>query len=97
MSAPYSSRASAIIAEMRAVLPATSPTGKSNCAIAMRRVSIMSDSRDEHVECRHDRSPLARQVRLEWAHGGQVNGGQQRHHQHVRIAAHLKDGNERRD
>src|SRR5690606_16673151 len=50
MSAPYSSRASAIIVAMRSVLPATSPTGKSNWAMAMRSVSVMSDSVREHVE-----------------------------------------------
>src|SRR5690606_38691258 len=41
MSAPNSSRASPIIAAIRLALPATSPTGKSNWAMAMRRVSVM--------------------------------------------------------
>src|SRR5690606_37244745 len=41
MSAPNSSRASPFIAGIRLALPATSPTGKSNWAMAMRRVSVM--------------------------------------------------------
>src|SRR5690606_15367354 len=62
MSAAYSSRASAIIATMRAVLPATSPTGKSNWAMAMRRVSVMSDSMRQHVDGGKYGLPLVREI-----------------------------------
>ena len=41
VAAPYSSRASAIIAAMRSAFCATAPTGKSNWARAMRRVLLM--------------------------------------------------------
>src|SRR5690606_38682054 len=45
MSAPYSSRASAIIPAIRPALASTAPTGKSNWASAMRSESFMGPSR----------------------------------------------------
>src|SRR5690606_16758702 len=75
MSATYSSRAKAIISAMRRAFPATSPTGKSNCAIAMRRV-VMSVPGKQHVDRRDDREPLARQVRNILSHVAQADGTQ---------------------
>src|SRR5690606_3531679 len=63
MSAPYSSRASVIMAAMRVVLPATSPTGKSNWARAMRRCWVMSDSMRQEVQGSEDGEAVGGQVR----------------------------------
>src|SRR5690606_818423 len=97
MSAPYSSRASAIIATMRDVLPATSPTGKSNWAIAMRRVSVMSDSGDEHVERGHDGAALLGDIGNRLAQHAHGDAHDLRRVHHHGFAPHRHEGHQSLD